>query len=63
MNNTDIIVDDTQTTAGVLEGWHILGYNPSELGVLSREDTETEGFLTKGDFEPALKKVSRKVKK
>ncbi|MCZ7380066.1 MAG: hypothetical protein O8C64_00605 [Candidatus Methanoperedens sp.] len=55
MNESDIIVDDTQTTIKVWEDWHISGYNPSEL-------TETKDSFTKTDFEKALEKVSHKVK-
>lgn len=63
MKDPDIIVDNTKTTAKVWEGWQITGYSPSGLGKAPYEDTETEETFAKQDFEKALKKVSRKVKK
>lgn len=63
MEDHNILVDDTKTTAKVWEGWHITGYNSIGLRTAPYEDSATESAFTKQDFEKAPKKVSRKVKK
>ena len=58
---SDTMVDNTKTSEKRWEGWYVTSYLPGEIEETGYEQ-HTDSF-TKQDFEQALRKVTRKVKK
>ena len=62
-NDKVIMIDDTQTNARDWVGWQVRGFSPGEPEITITDGVEIKDVFTRQDFENALKKVSRKIKR
>ena len=55
------VIDDMETTAKIWNGWSVRSLDNTVIQTFLPENDEQD--FTKQDFEKALKRVSRKIKK